>query len=137
MTILLVIVGGALFFTIFLPNSAIIYEDRFDELDIPTRCEDVIAMVEAGNCSPYVMGMVEALTKDLARVNTSRNPRVKEINAVFRRSVGYLGDYVNASRAGDKKAAAEALELAKTSYKTADDRLNAYKRELNTSGKVG
>lgn len=131
------IVLGALLFTIFLPNSAIIYEDRFDELDIPTRCADVVAMVEAGDQSPYVLGMVDALQKDLARINTSRNERVKAINRVFRQSVAHLGEYVQAAWDGDGDAAAKSLALARAAYKEADDALNAYKRELHTPQEVG
>lgn len=109
-------------------NEALFYEDRFDELDIAGRFNDLAYHIEHGETNAILYKQANTIIEDLESIRITGNETLEKINNDFIAVAHTLIEAMDHLKADDLLAFSSCYYAAKDLYNETDKSLNRYKK---------
>ena len=109
-------------------NEALYYEDRFDELDIAGRFNNLAYHIERGETNVLLYKQANTIIEDLEAIRIGGNEALKEINNDFIVVARTLIQAMDHMKANNVLAYSSCYYAAKDLYNETDKSLNRYKK---------
>lgn len=109
-------------------NEALLYEDRFDELDIAGRFNDLAYHVERGETGKSLYRQANTIIEDLQAIRIGEDETIEKINNDFIVVARTLIQAMDHVKANNFSAFSSCYYAAKDLYNKTDKALNRYKK---------
>ncbi len=109
-------------------NQAILYEDRFDELDISGRFNDLAYYIERGETNALLYKRANTIIEDLESIHPTNDETLEKINSDFIIVARTLIQAMDHMKASNTPAFSSCYRAAKDLYNKTDKSLNRYKK---------
>ena len=130
---LIALMLAALLLTSCVANRALLYEDRFDELDIRSRVNELAYHIERGETGVLLYKQANTIIEDLESIHPQNDETLAKINNDFIVVARTLIQAMDHTKANNTQAFDSCYKAAKALYNTTDRHLNRYKRRLERS----
>ena len=119
----------ALLLTSCVANQALLYEDRFDELDIRSRVNELAYHIERGETGALLCKQANTIIEDLESIHPQNDETLAKINNDFIVVARTLIQAMDHTKANNTQSFDSCYKAAKALYESADKHLNRYKRQ--------
>lgn len=110
-------------------NRALIYEDRFDELDIHSRFNELAYQIKRGKTGVLLYKQANTIIEDLESIQPQDDETLARINEDFIVVARTLIQAMDHTKSHNTQAFTSCYNAAKDLYNTTDKQLNRYKRK--------